>query len=74
MVVLKNCEPELSYMLAQGSYGLESQERKYLLQKGSWKVRELENFCIKSQGKSGKKIPVENEVSRSTFGFQNCFP
>ena len=40
----------------------------------SGKVREFENFCIKSQGKSGKKIPVENEVSRSTSGFQNCFP
>ena len=40
----------------------------------SGKVREFENFCLKSQGKSGEKIPVENEVSRSTFGFQNCFP
>ena len=35
---------------------------------------EFENFCIRSQEKSGKKVPVENEVCRSTFGFQNCFP
>ena len=61
----------------QGSYSLESQGRKYLLHRGhgkSGKVREFENLCIKSQGKSGKKIPIENEVSRSTFGSQNCFP
>ena len=37
------------------------------------KLGNLKVFCMKSQGKSGKKIPVENEVSRSTFGFQNCF-
>ena len=40
----------------------------------SGKVKEFENFCVKSQGKSRKELPVENKVSRSTFGFQNCFP
>ena len=39
----------------------------------SGKVRQFETFCTKSQRESGKKIPLENEVSRSTFGFQNCF-
>ena len=39
----------------------------------SGKVSEFENFSIKSQRKSEKKLPVENEVSRSTFGFQKCF-
>ena len=39
----------------------------------SRKVREFENFYIKSQGKSGKKIPLKNEVSRSTFWFAKLF-
>ena len=58
------------------SYSQESQRKKYLYTRGHGqpgKVSEFENFCIKSQGKSEKKIPVENEVSRSTFGLQKCF-
>ena len=62
----------MNRLLLQGSYGLESQGGRYLLHKGSWKVRE-------SQGKSyNLKIFAlkvkENKVSRSTFGFQNCLP
>ena len=57
-------------MLKQVSYGLEIQGRKHLLHKGTWKVREFENCCTKSQGNSGEKIPVENEVFRRTFGSQ----
>ena len=69
--------PKVNNKYTHGSYGLESQGRKYLLHKGSWKVRESQEiwkFLHKSQGKSGEKLPVENEVSRSTFGFQNYFP
>ena len=50
---------------------MESQGTKYLLHKESWKVRE--KFCIKIQGKSGKKIAVENEFSKKNIWFSKLF-
>ena len=35
-----------------------------------WKVKEKSAFYKRGHEKSGKKIPVENEVSRTTFCFQ----
>ena len=75
MIWIKNTYNENEML--QGLFGLENQGRKYVLHKGLWKVRDSEEilkFLHKKSGKVREKIQVENEVSRSTFGFQNCFP